>query len=95
MGWYVADPGLECFKVGVVPGAYGTLTVAESLSLVKGVDYVFVLDVDGDVDVDGNSNSNGEQPQASGSYNITSTDILFASKDTLGNKDVTRFTTPF
>lgn len=88
VGWYVADPGHECFKVGVVPGAYGTQTVVESLSLVRGVDYVFVLEV-----VDDDSNNNGEQP--SGSYTITTTDILFASEDTLKNKDVTRFTTPY
>jgi len=86
VGWFVADPGHECFRLGVLQGAYVTRTVQEKLTLVKNVEYIFALDV--------NAIGSGDGEQPSGSYSITSMGTLLASHDVLENQAMIRFTTP-
>ena len=61
VGWYISDPHYKCFRVGVANGRYSNREVIEELSLVGGVEYLFVLDVDG--------------KRASGSYSLTSKNV--------------------
>jgi secreted trypsin-like serine protease len=83
VGWFLSDPGYECFRVGVAPGTYTSLDVTEPLRLVGGVEYLFVLEVDGG--------------QAHGSYNVTSNNATLARNLIDGvfyNEEGTFFMTP-
>ncbi len=64
VGWYLSDPDYECFRIGIPSGRYSKLEVTETLSLVEGVEYIFVLDVDG--------------KYVSGSYELTSNNSTLA-----------------
>eukprot|EP00531_Pseudo-nitzschia_arenysensis_P009443 CAMPEP_0116136536 /NCGR_PEP_ID=MMETSP0329-20121206/11774_1 /TAXON_ID=697910 /ORGANISM="Pseudo-nitzschia arenysensis, Strain B593" /LENGTH=761 /DNA_ID=CAMNT_0003631405 /DNA_START=173 /DNA_END=2458 /DNA_ORIENTATION=+ len=64
VGWYLSDPDYECFRIGIPSGRYSKLEVTESLRLVEGVEYLFVLDVEG--------------KKVSGSYTLTSNNSTLA-----------------
>mmetsp|Transcript_15635 Transcript_15635/g.39333 ORF Transcript_15635/g.39333 Transcript_15635/m.39333 type:complete len:746 (+) Transcript_15635:256-2493(+) len=64
VGWYLSDPDYECFRVGMPAGRYSKMETTETISLVEGVEYLFVLEVDG--------------KQAAGTYEISSGNATLA-----------------
>ena len=83
VGWFLSDPDYVCFRVGVAPGTYSSLDVTEPLRLVKGVEYLFVLEVEGG--------------QVHASYNVTSGNATLAHNLLDGvfyNEEGTFFITP-
>jgi hypothetical protein len=71
VGWFLSDPHYECFRIGSRPGAYSSLAVTEHLSLVGGIEYLFVVEVDSGI--------------AHGSYNMTSKNVTLAHNLIPGN----------
>jgi len=71
VGWFLSDPHYECFRVGSRPGAYSSLDVTEHLSLVGGIEYLFIVEVDAGI--------------AHGSYNMTSKNVTLAHNLIEGN----------
>ncbi|VEU40891.1 unnamed protein product [Pseudo-nitzschia multistriata] len=87
VGWFVSDPGHECFREGVTPGAYVVPTAESTVRLVRGIDYVFVLKVD--------TRQSGGNGGPIGSYTVQAEGEVLASNDGhLQNNDATIFTTP-
>ena len=93
IGWFIADPDYECFRVGGPPGNYYGRTKEESLRLVGGAEYIFVLQV---VETTNNNNNNNNGKPPSGSYNVTTGgDILLeSSSGVFYNEETTLFTAP-
>lgn len=71
IGWYIADSQLLCYRLGVPAGAYQADTVAmtETIPLVGGVEYVFVIE-----SAAGDGLAGGSGGAAPGSYNLTAFD---------------------
>mmetsp|Transcript_5966 Transcript_5966/g.14768 ORF Transcript_5966/g.14768 Transcript_5966/m.14768 type:complete len:704 (-) Transcript_5966:87-2198(-) len=95
IGWYIADSQQLCYRLGVRPGAYqvGTVTMTETVPLIEGIDYVFVIESEAGDGLGGVGDSNNSLP---GSYNLTAFDdiVLATGSGNFGNEEKTTFTVP-
>mmetsp|Transcript_22874 Transcript_22874/g.26467 ORF Transcript_22874/g.26467 Transcript_22874/m.26467 type:complete len:254 (-) Transcript_22874:176-937(-) len=108
IGWYVADPNEECFRIGTPFGNYYGRTKEETLSLKKNVEYKFVLQVKSTTNANNDSKDDDDdnvkrapisvqfpETKPSGSYNITSDGYLLVSEEGIFNDgEMVTFITP-
>ena len=95
IGWYITDAEELCYRLGVRPGAYqaGMVTMTDTVPLIEGIDYVFVIESEAGDGLGGGGDSNNSAP---GSYNVTAFDdiVLATGGGDFGKEQNITFTVP-